>query len=223
MSATRSRASRIASRAQLAPDERVAAGGAVALVEDEVEDGEHAVEPLRQEVVRGHPVGDAGVADLPLGPHDPLGERGLRDEERPGDLWRREAAEGAQRQRHPRVERERRVAAGEDEPQAIVGEAALASQAHGRLRSRGHEAAFDLDELLGVPAGPAQPVERPVAGRRRDPRPRVGGDPVAGPRLQGRDERVGHGLLGGIEVAAEEADERRQGAAGLVAEGPLDA
>jgi hypothetical protein len=105
------------------------------------------------------------------------------------------------------------VAAGEDQPQPIVGKAALAPQAHGRLRSCGQEAAFDLDELLRVAAGAAQPVEGAVARGRRDPGPRVGRDPVARPCLQGGDEGVGDGLLGCVEVAAQEADERRKGAA----------
>ena len=174
---------------QLPSDQRVAAGGAVALVEDEVEDGEDAVEPLGEEVVRRHPVGDAGVADLPLRAHDPLGERRFGDEEGPGDLGRREAAERAQGQGDAGVERERRVAAGEDEPQPIVGKAALASQAHGRLRSRGHEATLDLDQLLGVAPGAAQPVERPVARRRRDPGPRVGRVRRRGATSPGRPRR----------------------------------
>ena len=108
--------------AQLAADQRVARRRRVALVEHEVQDAQDAVEPLGQELGRRDAVGDPGVADLALGPDEALGEGRFRDEERPGDLGRRQAAERAQRQRHPRVHRERRMAAGEDEAQAVVGD-----------------------------------------------------------------------------------------------------
>jgi hypothetical protein len=49
----------------------------------------------------------------------------------------------------------------------------------------------------------------------------VGGRPVAGPALGGDRERLLRGFLGELEVA-EEADERRQDAAPLVAEGLLE-
>ena len=78
----------------------------VALVEDQVEDGEHAGEPFRQELAsaaRG--TGSPACADLALRPHEPLGDRGLGREERPRDLAGRQAADGAERERDPRVER----------------------------------------------------------------------------------------------------------------------
>ena len=87
--------------AQLAADQRVAGGRRVALVEDEVEHAEDAVQPLGQELGRRHAVRDPGVADLALGPDQALGQGRLRDEEGPGDLGRRQAAERAQGQRHP--------------------------------------------------------------------------------------------------------------------------
>ena len=90
---------------QLAPDEPVAGGRAVALVEHEIEHAQDAIEPFRQGVVVRDSIGDPRVADLPLRPDEPLGERRLRDEEGAGDLGGREAAEGAQRQRHPGVHR----------------------------------------------------------------------------------------------------------------------
>jgi hypothetical protein len=64
-------------RAQLAADEPVALGGVVALVEDQVDDGEHAAEAVGQDVVGRHAVGDARRGDLALRAHDPLAHRGL--------------------------------------------------------------------------------------------------------------------------------------------------
>ena len=51
-----------------------------------------------------------------LGPHDALGDRGLRDEKRPCDLVGGQAAEQAQSERHARFSGEHRMAGREDEP-----------------------------------------------------------------------------------------------------------
>ena len=120
---------------ELAAHERVARGRGVALVEDQVEDLEDAVEPLRQELEVRDPVRDAGVADLPLRPDEALGERRLRDEEGPGDLGRRQAAERPQGQRDAAVQRQRRMAAGEDQPEPVVGDGHRRPQ-RDRARSR---------------------------------------------------------------------------------------
>ena len=82
--------------AQALPHELRAGGGRVALVEQEVEHGQHGGGPVHQEVGRRDAEGDAGVADLALGPDQPLGHGGLGDEEGPGDLRRRHAGEGPQ-------------------------------------------------------------------------------------------------------------------------------
>jgi hypothetical protein len=118
------------------------------------------------------------------------------------------------------------VAAREDEPESIV------LDRHGvpcLSLSRFDGRQLLLDELfpaqlLGLrdePAGPAQPIDGPVAGRRRDPRPRVRRHAVAGPALERRDERVLDCLLGEIEVA-DRPDEGRVDPARLLAEQALD-
>ncbi len=79
-------------------------------------------------------------------------------------------------------------------------------------------------ELLGLLAqarATSQSVDGPVARGRRDPRARVVGHAAVRPGLQGDDERVLDGLLGEVEVA-EDADERRDGAALLGAEQSVD-
>ena len=93
---------------ELAPNERLARRGAVALVEDQVQDPEHTVEALREQLGRRHPVRDRGVADLPLRADEPLRERHLGHEEGARDLGRRQPAEGPQRERDARLRGERR-------------------------------------------------------------------------------------------------------------------
>ena len=116
----RIRASRIASAVSSSRIGALAALGEVALVEDEVEHGEHAASRARQVLGLGDPVGDLRGLDLLLRAGDPLGHRGLRDEERLRDLGHGQAAEQPQGQRHPGLRRERRVAAGEDQPEPVV-------------------------------------------------------------------------------------------------------
>ena len=69
--------------AELGPRRR-----AVALVEDQVDHGEHGAQALREQVVGRDAQRNRGVPDLPLGPHEPLGHRRLGDEEGAGDLFR---------------------------------------------------------------------------------------------------------------------------------------
>jgi uncharacterized membrane protein len=61
-----------------------------------------------------------------------------------------------------------------------------------------------------------------VARRRRQPRAGVTRQPVAGPALRGGRKRLLRRFLGEVEVA-EEADQRREDATPLLAEGLLDA
>ena len=101
---------------------RVGVGAArqVALVEDQEEDGEHAGDPSRQ-VIRGrHPVGDASRLDLRLRTGDPLSHGAFLHQEGTGDLRHGQTADHAERQRDAGLRGERRVAAGEDQPEPIV-------------------------------------------------------------------------------------------------------
>jgi hypothetical protein len=65
---------------------------------------------------------NAGVADLPLGADEPLGKRGLGNEEGAGDLGRGEPSDHAQGERNANVGREGWMGAGEHESEAFVGE-----------------------------------------------------------------------------------------------------
>ena len=188
---------------------------AVALVEDEVDDRQHRSEPVGQEVRRRYAEGDPRRPDLPFRADEPLGHRLLGDEERPRDLLRAEAAERSQRERDLRVELERRVAAREDELEALVRDRRLV---HLVLHGLGH---VEQAGLLGERAVAADAVDRAIPRRRHQPRPRARGRPVAWPAL-GRDrERLLRGLLGEVEVA-EEADQGGEDATPLVAEGLVE-
>ena len=71
---------------QLLADQPFTRASGVALVEDQVDDGENGREAVRQVGLFGDPVGDTGVSDLALGPHQSLGHRRLGDQERVRDL-----------------------------------------------------------------------------------------------------------------------------------------
>jgi hypothetical protein len=117
------------------------------------------------------------------------------------------------------------VTAREDQSQSIVRDRHLGIGRTDRLECR----QLRLDrgvpgELLGLvtqPATPAQAVDRPVPGGRRDPRAGIGGDAPVGPDLEGRDEGVLDRLLGEVEVA-EDADQGRDRPSLLLAEQAVD-
>ncbi len=201
--------------AQLRADQR-ALGGGVALVEDQVQDGQHPIQPLGQQLGRRDAVGDGGSADLALGPYEPLLDRRLAHHEGARDLAAGETTHGPKRERHARVGRERRVTAGEDQPQAFVGDLAhLVAQS------------LQMGELAkGVGAFPQPPfspqaVDRAVPGGRGDPRPRVVRQALGRPALQRHREGVLHRLLGQVEVT-EHADERRDRPPRLAPEQAVD-
>jgi hypothetical protein len=76
-------------------------------------------------VRRRHPERDPGVANLVLRAHQPLGHRRLGDEERARDVLGAQPAQRPERQGDLRIERERRMAAREDELQPLVGDRRL--------------------------------------------------------------------------------------------------
>ena len=114
------------------------------------------------------------------------------------------------------------MAAGEDKAKPVVGEAAVAPEAHVVLLSSAvGEVALELGELQRLETSAPDPVERPVARGRGDPGTRVARNAIAWPGLERGHERVGERLLGEVEVA-QDADERGKDAARFVAEGSLD-
>ena len=206
--------------AQLVADELVTRGRGVPLVEDQVDDAEDAAEALRELRARGHPVGDVRVGDLALGAHDPLAHRRLAHQERARDLARAEPAERAQGERDLGGRLQRRVAAGEDQPQAVVhdrwclvGERVVLARA---LLQLGQSC---RPQVLRPPA--ADPVDRAPLGGRRQPAARVLRHAVARPRGGGRRVGVLERLLGEVEVA-DVADQHREHRAVVLAERTVD-
>ena len=163
----------------------------------------------------GHAERDAGGLDLVLRPDQALRHRLLRDQEGARDLLSGQAAERPQRQRDLAVEGERRMAAGEEQLEPLVGNGGLI---HLVLRGLRH---IEQARLLGEGAVSPDPVDGPVARGRHQPGPRVVRCPVARPALRRDRERLLSGLLGELE-AAEEADQVGEDAAPLVAEDLLE-
>ena len=141
-----------------------AARGRVPLVEQQVQHGQHCAGALGQLVRRRHAVRDSRVADLALRPHEPLRHGGLGNQERSRDLGGGEPGQGAQRERDLGLPRQRRVTAGEDQPQPIVDDSALACSSALVTRfwrvGRQHR---NLLQLGGARRHAAQTVERTVA------------------------------------------------------------
>jgi hypothetical protein len=95
-----------------------------------------------------------------------LRERRLRNDERARDLLRRQAADEAQRQRDLRVGGEGRVAAREDQLEAVVGDRSLLVVR--KLRRPREQLRLPRERLLAP-----DPVDRAVSRRGDDPRARV--------------------------------------------------
>ena len=120
------------------------------------------------------------------------------------------------------------MAASEDQAQPVVDEGVHTGRTVGACigvdRSElGFDCGFTAEQLLllGEDLAPAESVDRPVAGRRRDPCTGVLRHAPVWPRLQGGDERFLDRLLGEIEVA-EDADQCGDGAPLFVPEQALD-
>ena len=205
---------------ELAAHEPVAARGVVALVEDQVDDGEDHAQAVGEHVVRRDAIGDAGAAILRLA-------RTIRCAI-VASLTRNARATSAVL-RPPsrrsvsadlRVARQRRVAAGEHQPQAVVGDRRGFLLVRRRRCVALGEERQPLD-AIGDGTRAAQAIDRLAPRGGGDPGARVRRDAVAGPRRHRGGERVLQGVLGQADVA-DVADQRGEDRRALVAEGPLD-
>ena len=104
---------------------RKVTAAAVALVEDQVDDRERRGEPVGEQMVGRDPERDPGGLDLALGSHQPLSHRRHGNQERAGNLLRRQTAKCAQSECDLGLGRERWMAAGEDQLQPLVGKRGL--------------------------------------------------------------------------------------------------
>ncbi len=92
----------------------------MALVEDEVDDGEDGDQSVRELGLVRDRVRDAGVTDLALRPREPLLHRRLGDEERLRHLRGAQTADDPQRERDLGGSRQRWVAGRAQQPQPFV-------------------------------------------------------------------------------------------------------
>ena len=166
-------------RAQAGPDQLGPGGGGVALVEQQVQHGEHGAGPFQQHVVGRDPEGYARVADLALGPHQALRHGGFGDQERPGDLSRGEAGQSAQGEGDLGVQGQGGMTAGEHQAQAVIPArpasripAVVLLGPHGHLLQPGRAG-----------GRPAHAIDSPVAGHGRQPGARAAGHALAGPAV----------------------------------------
>src|SRR6266513_724032 len=110
------------------------------------------------------------------------------------------------------------MAAGEDQPQPIVGNGALG---HLLVLVGGGHQGLELAHLVLEAAGPANAVDRLVPRGRRYPAARIRRHAALGPDLERDEERVLYRLLGEVEVA-EDPDERSDRPPRLLAEQAID-
>jgi hypothetical protein len=129
----------------------------VPLVEDQVHDRDYGAQPLRQQMVGWHPERDPGGLDLALGPDQPLGHRRLSDQEGVRDLSGAQAAERPQGEGDLSVGGERRMAAGEDELESLIGDDGLV---HRVLHRLGHREQARLLHQSAIAANPTRSSTR---------------------------------------------------------------
>jgi hypothetical protein len=177
-------------QAQPGPDQVVAGGRRVPLVEDQVDDLQHRRQALGQLRRAGQLERHVSPRQRLLGRGDPLGDGRLVDEERAGDLGRRQAADEPQCQRHPGLRRQQRMAGDEHQPQHVVRLGLpLLVQFPGELLL-----------LALAQLGPADVVDGPALGDRHEPRAGVVRHARRRPLLQRGHERVLGQLLGEADV-----------------------
>jgi hypothetical protein len=194
--------------AELGPHPVLASGGRVALVEDEVDDLEHATQ-ARQAILANRDLErDAGPGDGLFGPHDALGDRRLGDDIGPGYLGHREPADETKGKRHPGRHRQNWVAGDEDQADPVVvdllarhrAERGIVPVAGGRTDRL---LAPDLSVLGRQPALTAECVDRLAFTHGGEPRAGVVRGPVAGPLAERVDQCILSKLLSQSGVAGE--------------------
>ena len=116
------------------------------------------------------------------------------------------SAEGAQGQRHLRLEGERRVTAGEDQLQPLVRDGGVVVHEGLRWLWPGLEVAGEQRRLRGQDLLAAQLVDGAVTRGRDQPAGGVGRFPVAWPAFGGDGERLGGRVFGQLDVA-QDADQ----------------
>jgi hypothetical protein len=186
-------------RTQVLADQLCPVASEVALVEQAIHHREHGPQTFGQLVIRRHPVGNASIPDLLLGPHQALGHRIVGNQERARDLRGGQTAQRPQCQGNLGLDRQCGVAAGEDQPKPVITNSirGLVAADIGRGRHR------KLPQLDLTHGSAAKPVHGSVPGSRLQPTGRVGRHTVTRPTLQRPRERVLSTLFGQIPVTGD--------------------
>jgi len=106
--------------AEIAPLQGRSRARRVALVEDEIQHVQHDAEPVGALAVRRQREGQTRGLDALLCPADPLGQGWLGDQKRVRDLGRRQPTDRAQGEGELGGDRQRRMAAQEQQRQRVV-------------------------------------------------------------------------------------------------------
>ncbi len=181
---------------QLISGQLGAHGGRVALVEYQVDHPQHALQALGQFTQLRHLIGNPGVADLRLGAHDALGDGGRADQPGPGDFLGAQVADLAQGQRHLGIGRQCRVAAGEDQAQAVILHILDAPVVLFQLLQLAEQRRLGSRETRPS----AQGIDRLEAADRHQPGPGVVGHASVLPALDGHEEGLVQRLFGQVEI-----------------------
>ena len=173
---------------------------------------EHGAEPPRQSLALGNGEGDAGLPDLVLGPHQPLGHGRRRGEEGRGDGLGVEAEHGLQDQWRADGDIDRRMGAGKHQRQPPVRDFRIGRR---RVQPIAEDLQLCRDDLAA--AALARGVDDLAACGRDQPGLRVGRTAIDRPIRKRRRKRVGQRILGQRHIArvrGQEGDELAIAAAG---------
>lgn len=179
----------------------------MAFVEDQVDDREDRVEPFWK-ILRGwdrerNPA--SRILATPRTRRCAIVAGAV--EERARDLLGREPAHFLERERHANRSVDRRVTAGEDEPQAVVFNVLLrpCGVDPGNLREPSGKLWLQSIEATATP----KRIERLESPGRNEPSPGIVRNTLLGPMFNDGREHLVERLLSEIEVA-QESDERRE-------------
>src|SRR6266571_2292514 len=192
-------------RAQLGADPVLPRGRRVALVEDQVDDLEDRAQPPGELAGRGDLERDLRLGQGPFRPDDPLRDRRLAGQERPGDLVRGQAADQAERERRPCLGGQDRVAGDEDEAEQVIADVVVHLvdvRLAGRLGLRFHVTAY-LPQLLVVAGAAPDQVDGAMLRGRHQPGAGPVRDTLDGPLLQRDHQGVLREFLRRADVAGD--------------------
>ena len=153
---------------------------------------------------RGTSKGTRFFGEGPLGPDDALGDRRLRDEERPRDLLGRQAAEQAERERDARLGGEHRMAGREHEPQEVVADVVVEGRVEirrGPVPARPRARRPSSSCLRSSSLFRRRMIDRTMLRGGHEPGARIVRDARLRPLLERGDERVLREVLGQADVA----------------------